>query len=132
MCRARYACNPPGGRQIVDTDPSPWIRRSSRTIYENPWIRLREDRVVRPDGNRGIYGVVEFKSWSIAIVPVTEDGDTFLVGQHRYPRQRFSWEVPQGGGPPRVPPLEGARRELREETGISAQRWTSLGDAYPS
>ena len=62
----------------------PWRRLSTRPIYENPWIEVREDQVIRPDGNPGIYGVVEFQNWAIGVVPLAENGDTFLVGQYRY------------------------------------------------
>src|SRR5690349_3930080 len=71
------------GLEMHDTG-NPWKTKESRTVYKNPWISVREDQVVRPDGQDGIYGVVEFKNWAIGIVPVTENGDTFLVGQHRY------------------------------------------------
>lgn len=111
---------------------NPWVRRSSRDVYENPWIKVREDQVTRPDGRPGIYGVVEFKTWALGIVPVTDDGDTFLVGQYRYTLDQYSWEIPEGGGSPRLTPLEGAQRELREETGITAARWTYLGEVHTS
>jgi 8-oxo-dGTP pyrophosphatase MutT (NUDIX family) len=116
----------------MDLARNPWTRRDSREIYENPWIRVREDQVIRPDGKPGIYGVVEFKSWAIGVVPLTEDGDTFLVGQYRYVLGHYSWEIPEGGGSPLRTPLEGAQRELLEETGIRAGRWTYLGEAHLS
>ena len=111
---------------------NPWIRQGSRDVYENPWIKLREDRVIRPDGQPGIYGVVEFKSRAIGVVPLTEDRHTFLVGQYRYTLNLYSWEIPEGGGAPTESPLESARRELKEETGISADDWTYLGEAHLS
>lgn len=107
---------------------NPWTTKSSREVYKNPWIRVREDQVVRPDGQDGVYGVVEFRNWAIGVVPVTDDGDTFLVGQHRYPLGFYSWEIPEGGGPPDATPLESAQRELKEEVGITASRWTYLGE----
>jgi 8-oxo-dGTP pyrophosphatase MutT (NUDIX family) len=88
--------------------------------------------VIRPDGNPGIYGVVEFQTWAIAVVPLAENGDTFLVGQYRYTLDIYSWEVPEGGGAKTETPLEAAQRELREETGITAARWTYLGEAHLS
>lgn len=111
---------------------NPWVRLSSRDVYENPWIKVREDNVIRPDGNPGIYGVVEMKAWAIGIVAVTDTGDTLLVGQYRYPIDRYSWEIPEGGGSTPDSPLEGARRELREETGVTAATWTYLGEAHLS
>jgi 8-oxo-dGTP pyrophosphatase MutT (NUDIX family) len=107
---------------------NPWHTKESRTVYKNPWISVREDQVVRPDGQDGIYGVVEFKNWAIGIVPVTENGDTFLVGQHRYPLGFYCWEIPEGGGPTDATPLESAQRELQEEVGLTAAKWTYLGE----
>ncbi len=93
----------------------------------NPWVRVREDQVLRPDDKPGIYGVVEFANYALGVVPVTDDGDTFLVGQWRYPLGRYSWEIPEGGGPKHIDPLISAKRELVEETGITADEWTDLG-----
>src|SRR5690349_16648205 len=111
-----------------DPTANPWRRLSTRPIYENPWIKVREDQVIRPDGNPGIYGVVEFQSWAIGVVPLTEDGDTFLIGQYRYTLDQYSWEIPEGGGAKTETPLEAAQRELREEAGITASTWTYLGE----
>lgn len=111
---------------------NPWQTLDSALRYENPWIRVREDQVLRPDGKPGLYGVVEFKNHAIGIVPVTEDGDTFLVGQYRYPLHLYSWEIPEGGAPLAERPLAAAQRELMEETGITAERWTYLGDLHTS
>ncbi len=114
-------------------DPrNPWRTRGHREIYRNPWIRVREDHVVRADGQDGIYGVVEFANWALGIVPVTESGDTVLVGQWRYPLGLYSWEIPEGGGLKSQSPLESAQRELREETGLRAARWTNLGPFHLS
>ncbi len=101
---------------------NPWKTRSSRPIYENPWIALREDQVVRPDGADGIYGVVHFKNRAIGILPVEADGSIWLVGQYRYTLNQYSWEIPEGGGPFDEKPEAAASRELKEETGISADR----------
>ena len=111
---------------------NPWQTRGSREIYVNPWIRVREDHVVRADGQDGIYGVVEFQSYALGIVPVAENGDTFLVGQWRYPLGLYSWEIPEGGGSLSVPLLDSARRELAEETGLIAALWTDLGPFHLS
>jgi len=106
--------------------PSPWTTIASRWIYENPWIRVREDQVITPTGSEGIYGVVKFHNRAVAIVPLDSEGYTWLVGQYRYPLDRYSWEVPMGGHPVADDPLEGARRELAEETGLRAERFTEL------
>lgn len=112
----------------MDPTHNPWQRESSKVVYENPWMRVREDQVTRPDGKPGIYGVVEFRNWAIGVVPVTAEGDTILVGQFRYPLDHYSWEIVEGGGAKTDSPLESAMRELREETGITAKRWTYLGE----
>ena len=106
---------------------NPWQTRGSREIYINPWIRVREDHVIRADGQDGIYGVVEFQNYALGIVPVTDSGDTFLVGQWRYPLGLYSWEIPEGGGPLAAGLLGSAQRELAEETGLTASLWTDLG-----
>ena len=99
---------------------NPWTTLSSRLVYENPWIRVREDQVLRPDGQPGIYGVVEFKNRAVGVLPVDDEGCIWLVGQYRYPLNSYSWEVPEGGSPQFETPEETVRRELEEETGLSA------------
>ena len=111
---------------------NPWQTRGSREIYVNPWIRVREDHVIRADGQDGIYGVVEFQSYALGIVPVFANGDTLLVGQWRYPLGLYSWEIPEGGGSLSVPLLDSAQRELAEETGLTASQWTDLGPFHLS
>ncbi|MEW6636034.1 MAG: NUDIX hydrolase [Actinomycetota bacterium] len=114
-----------------DARSNPWLTLSSREVYDNPWISVREDAVVRPDGEPGIYGVVHFKNLAVGVLPV-EDGHTYLVGQYRYPLERYSWEIPEGGCPEGEEPLAAARRELREETGFEAGGWRMLGAAHLS
>ena len=99
---------------------NPWTTLETRPVYENPWIAVREDQVLRPDGQPGIYGVVHFKNKAIGVLPVDDDGHVWLVGQYRYPLDAYSWEIPEGGGPEGEDPEETARRELREETGLVA------------
>jgi 8-oxo-dGTP pyrophosphatase MutT (NUDIX family) len=111
---------------------NPWTTLDSRPVYENAWIAVREDRVIRPDGQPGIYGVVHFQHLAIGVVPLSDDGQTILVGQYRYPLDQYSWEIPEGGGELGVDPLASAKRELREETGLTAEHWTYLGEAHLS
>lgn len=105
---------------------NPWKTVSSKLIYENQWIRVREDQVVRPDGQPGIYGVVSARP-ATGVVTLDDRGRTTLVGQYRYPLDRYSWEIPEGGADPGESPLDAARRELREEAGLTAERWDPLG-----
>lgn len=110
---------------------NPWKRLSSKLIYQNNWIRVREDQVVTPTGTNGIYGVVEAHP-ALSVVPLTNDLETYIVGQYRYTLDVYSWEVPEGGGAPGEKTLDGAKRELLEETGLTADTWTFLGDLYTS
>ena len=104
-----------------------WKLIGSREIYRNPWLRVREDQVIRPDNKPGIYGVVEFQTTALGIVPLAENGDTVLVGQYRYTLGEYSWELPEGGGAKHGDTLPDAKRELVEETGITAGEWIDLG-----
>ena len=107
-------------------DVGPWRRRSRRVAYENPWIDVFHDEVDRPDGTPGVYGVVHFRSRAVGVVPVGDDGRILLVGQHRYPLDEYSWEIPEGGVDQGESLEAGCRRELREETGYEASRWRLL------
>lgn len=111
---------------------NPWTTVERRPIYDNPWIAVREDRVIRPDGTTGVYGVVHFKNRAIGVLPVDEAGRVWLVGQHRYPLDAYSWEIPEGGCPEGEEPEEAARRELREETGLVAGRLELLARVHLS
>jgi 8-oxo-dGTP pyrophosphatase MutT (NUDIX family) len=109
----------------MSTDP--WSTIDRRWVYENPWIRVREDNVIRPDGTPGIYGVVSMRP-GVGVVALDGDGRVLLVSQWRYTLGRSSLEIPTGGSEDDDPDLEtAARRELREETGVVAATWTSLG-----
>src|SRR4051812_44410028 len=111
---------------------NPWTTLERRTVYENPWISVREDRVIRPDGSPGIYGVVHFRNRAVGVLPVEDDGSVWLVGQHRYPLEGYSWEIPEGGTTEGETPEACARRELREETGLSAGQLELISDAHLS
>ncbi|HVF42348.1 MAG TPA: NUDIX hydrolase [Pyrinomonadaceae bacterium] len=110
---------------------NPWETVSTRVVYDNPWIRVREDEVVRPDGRPGIYGVVHFKNVAVGVLAV-EDGELYLVGQYRYTLERYSWEIVEGGCPEGEDTLDAARRELEEETGLRARDWVRMGEAHLS
>ena len=109
-----------------------WKRLSSRTVFENDWMAVREDHVINPGGGENHYGHVHFKNRAVAIVPLDADHNTWLVGQQRYTLDAWSWEVPMGGAPLAEEPLAAAKRELKEETGLSAGRWTEIMRLHPS
>jgi len=111
---------------------NPWKILAERVIYDNPWIGLTEYEVINPGGGKGIYGKVRFKSLAIGILPLDDQGNTWLVGQYRFPLEAYSWEIPEGGGDPVVPPVESAQRELLEETGLVARNWTELMEMHLS
>jgi 8-oxo-dGTP pyrophosphatase MutT (NUDIX family) len=118
---------------VLDLDgPNPWQTRTSRLVYDNGRLRLREDRVVQPDGEPGMYTYVELPWPVVAIVPITEDDQVYLVRQWRYPWSRNSWEIPAGHCEADEDPLTAAQRELAEEVGVQAATWESLGVGYAS
>ena len=110
----------------MDESVNPWKTLETKEVYDNPWLKITQSDVLNPSGNPGIYGVVHFKNLAIGIVPLDEDGNTWIVGQYRYPLNEYSWEIPEGGGKIGVDPLISAQRELSEETGIVANKWTKI------
>lgn len=116
-----------------DPAHNPWTTLSTREVYDNKWIRVREDQVINPSGGRGIYGVVEFKNRAVGVVPIDHEDHTWLVGQYRYTHNRYEWEIPEGGCPEGEELLACAIRELREETGLIAESYELLaGDVQLS
>ncbi len=105
---------------------NPWKQLSRKKIYDNPWIEVFEDQVINPRGGQNLYGKVSFKNKAIGIIPIDEAQHTWLVGQYRYTLDEYSWEIPMGGGDRRLDILTAARRELKEETGLSAGQWTNI------
>ncbi len=111
---------------------NPWTTLSTKEIYTNPWIQLEEHQVLNPNGGKGIYGKIHFKNLAIGVIPIFENGDTILVGQYRYPLNAYSWEIPEGGGKLDVDPLDSAKRELIEETGLVADKWNKILEMHLS
>jgi ADP-ribose pyrophosphatase len=111
---------------------NPWITLTTEKVYDSPWIGLTKHDVLNPNGNPGTYSVVHFKNIAIGIIVLDKDHNTYIVGQYRYPINRYSWEIPEGGGKLDVPPLDSAMRELHEETGITAAKWTRIQEMHLS
>jgi len=107
-------------------ESNPWKTLDSRIVYANPWITVREDQVIRPDGAPGIYGVVDTRI-ATGVLALTPDMQLVLVGQYRYTMNEYSWEIVEGGTDPGESPLAAIQRELREEAGLLAEYWESIG-----
>lgn len=116
----------------MNSTENPWQTHSSTVAYENNWLTVRHEEVSTPSNTPGIYGVVSFKNKAVGVVPIDADGNTYLVGQYRYPLNEYSWEIPEGGSPLGIDPLESAKRELKEETGLEARRWTKIARIHTS
>lgn len=117
---------------MSDIQNGTWTILSKKKIYDNPWIAVDHHEVLQPSGQKGIYGTVHFKNLAIAILPLDHEGNTWLVGQHRFPLRQYSWEIPEGGAPQGESPLEAAKRELREETGLTATSWEKILEMHLS
>lgn len=107
-------------------ETNPWTTLRSELKFETPWIAVTKHDVLNPAGKNGLYGVVHFKNLAIGVLPLDKDLNTWLVGQWRYPLNAYSWEIPEGGGPHDKDPLDSAKRELKEETGLIAKTYTEL------
>ncbi len=111
---------------------NPWKTLSNKQVYDNPWITVSHRDVITPGDTKGIYGLVHFKNIAVGILPLDKDGNTWIVGQYRYTLEEYSWEIPEGGCEIGENPLDAAKRELKEETGIIAQKWTKILDLNTS
>lgn len=117
---------------LVRNLENPWQTLQSEVVYDNKWIQVRHEDVLNPSGGKGIYGVVHYKNKAIGVIPIDNEGYIYLVGQYRYPLNEYSWELPEGGGPMDEDPLEAAKRELLEETGLIANKWTKISRVHLS
>jgi 8-oxo-dGTP pyrophosphatase MutT (NUDIX family) len=111
---------------MINEKYNPWKTKSIKTAYENNWIEVEHHEVINPGGNEGIYGKVHYKNLAIGIIPLDENYNTWLIGQYRYPLNKYSWEIPEGGGLLGVPPINSAKRELLEECGLEATEWKEI------
>ncbi|MCH5597577.1 NUDIX domain-containing protein [Niabella ginsengisoli] len=106
---------------------NPWKIEGKKEVYDNPWINVTEFDVINPGGGKGIYGKVHFKNAAIGVIALDDDRNTYLVGQHRFVLDAFSWEIPEGGCPEGEETyLEAAKRELLEEAGLIAEDWNVI------
>jgi len=105
--------------------PTPvlWQDLGHRVVHETPWMKVTDHEAVAPTGQASRYGVLRFKNLATGVLPVHPDGTVTLVGQSRFARANYSWEMPEGGAPFDEDPLEGAKRELAEEAGLAAASW---------
>jgi 8-oxo-dGDP phosphatase len=110
----------------MDLTHNPWTTLSSKEQYDNKWINVTEHQVINPSGGSGIYGVVHFKNIALGVIALDAAYNIYLVGQYRYPLNEFSWEIPEGGGPLEIAPLDSIKRELLEETGLVAKNWQPI------
>lgn len=117
---------------MKDQHENPWKTLNSEPVYDSPWIGITKHDVINPNGHPGTYSVVHFKNLAIGILPLDKQRNTWIVGQYRYPIKQYSWEVPEGGGHLDVAPVESAQRELLEETGITAGKWTKIQEMHLS
>jgi 8-oxo-dGTP pyrophosphatase MutT (NUDIX family) len=115
-----------------DSTANPWQRLTRTVAYQNPWIVVYHDDVVRPDGHPGIYGLVHYRNRAVAVVALDAEDRVLLVGQYRYTLEVYSWEIPEGGAAEGEDSLAAARRELREETGACATAWQEIACVHLS
>ena len=114
------------------SEENPWRTFKSEVRYDNPWITVTHNDVLKPNGQPGLYGTVHFKSIALGAVVLDDEMHTWLVGQYRFALEDYSWEIPEGGGDPDVDPLVSVQRELKEETGIEAREWRFLFEMHLS
>jgi ADP-ribose pyrophosphatase len=117
---------------IKQEHKNPWTTLTTERVHDSPWIGITKHDVLNPNGNPGTYSVVHFKNMALGVLPLDKDYNTWIVGQYRYPINQYSWEIPEGGGKWDVAPLDSAKRELLEETGITATKWTKIQEMHLS
>ncbi len=115
----------------MNPEKNPWQVVAEKNIYDNKWINVTEFDVINPNGGKGIYGKIHFKNIAIGIVPLDENYNTYLVGQYRFTINQYTWEIPEGGCL-NESPLDAAKRELLEETGLKANNWQKVLEMHLS
>ncbi|ESQ87002.1 DNA mismatch repair protein MutT [Asticcacaulis sp. AC460] len=117
---------PPWDDEATAAQRATWKSLRHQVVFENPWIRIESHDVVAPTGRECHYGLVRFANRAVGVLPLFDDGTVALVGQARFALGTFSWEMPEGGVPEGEDTLDGAKRELREETGYRADTWQEI------
>src|SRR3990172_141612 len=115
---------------LVRIKKGPWEVTGTKTVYQNPWLRVKEDKVIRPDGKEGIFGVVEMKP-GVSVLPIDDNGNVYLTNEYHYAVERETIEAISGGIDEEENKVDAAKRELKEETGITASEWIDLGVINP-
>lgn len=110
----------------MQKEENPWKTLKTENAYESAWILVNKHHVINPANNPAIYSTIHFKNKAIGVIPLDEEFNTWIVGQYRYPTNCYSWEIPEGGGQLNVPYVESAARELLEETGLKAEKYTEI------
>ncbi|HTI66245.1 MAG TPA: NUDIX hydrolase [Caulobacteraceae bacterium] len=103
-----------------------WRVTGSRPVHDNPWFAVDHYKAIAPTGAPADYYLQSYKNLAVGMLPLHEDGTVTLVGQWRFPFAAYSWEIPEGGAPTAEPPLDSARRELREEASLQAADWRHI------
>lgn len=116
----------------IPANPDPYQVHSREAFYDCPWIRIRKDAFTHRAGAEGTYTVVGFHRTACGVLALDDEDRVILVGQWRYPLERYSWEIPEGGGDPSESPFDAMRRELAEEAGLQARTWEPLLYFNPS
>ncbi len=109
-----------------ELESNPWKTLKTKEVFESPWIKVIKNEVLNPAGRAADYNYVHFKNLAIGVIAMDSDKNIWLVGQFRYPINVYSWEIPEGGGKLDIHPVESAKRELMEETGIVAESFTEI------
>lgn len=107
-----------------------WKLKSRKTIYQNPWIAVSEDDVIRPDGNEGKHALIEMKA-GVTVLPIDSEGNVYLIKEFKYAVSRETLEAVSGGIDQGEEKLDGAKRELKEELGAEAEEWIDIGVVDP-
>ena len=105
---------------------NPWKSKSKQEVYQSPWIQVYHEEVITPNNTDGVYGWIHYKHLAVGVVPIDHEGNTWLVGQYRYPHKEYTWEIPEGGGRMDEDPIQAVSRELLEETGLIANKYTEI------